>query len=65
MSQPLMTLKLSLKVKSQSKNEKYAIGNLRTRVRLIGRGGLKEMEIRIIILCECGTNETEMHVFVR
>ena len=39
MNQPLMTLKLCLKVKSQSKNEKYANGSVGAKVRLMVRGG--------------------------
>ena len=47
-------------------NEKYANGSVGARVRLIVRGGclpVKELKYADNI-CECGTKETEMKVFV-
>ena len=61
-----MTLKLCLKMKSQSKNEKYANGNVGARVRLMVSGDclpVKEWKYTDH-LCECGTKETQMNVFV-
>ena len=60
MNQPVMTLKLCLKVRSQSKNEKYANGSVGVRVRLMLRGGclpVKEWKYADH-LCECGTKVT-------
>ena len=57
-------------MKSQPKNEKYANGSVGVRVRLMVREGclpvisLKVMEWKYTDdLCECGSKETEMHVF--
>ena len=67
MNQALMTLKLCLKVNSQSKNEKYVNGSVGARVRLMVRGGclsVKEWKYADH-LSEYETKETEMHVLSR
>ena len=60
-----------LKVKSQPKNDKYANGSVGARVRLLVRGGVlpvggfKGMEWKYADdLCECGTKETDIPVFL-
>ena len=59
-----------LKVKRQPNNEKYTNGSVGERVRLIVRGGC--LRVRSFTgmewkyaddMCECGTNETEIHLF--
>ena len=67
MNQPLMTLKLCLKVKSQFKNEKYVNGSDGARVGLMVRGVfllVKEWKYADH-LSECGAKETEMHILSR
>ena len=57
-----------LKLKSQPKNEKYENGSVGARVRLMVRRGclpVRGMELKYFDeLRECGTNETEIHLFL-
>ena len=57
---------LCLKVKSKSKNEKCANAIVGATVILLVRGGFPQVKEWKYAdhLCECGTKETEMHVFV-